>query len=74
MPCYTFVSLNLNLLVPPPALAFPSHTVHRGKDKHLMSTANNLYLALVRGGSQVRIVLHREEADEHSLIKMFQAA
>jgi len=40
----------------------------------LIPTANNPYLALVSGGSQVLIVQHREEADEHSIIKMFLPA
>lgn len=37
----------------------------------LIATANNPYLALVSGGSQVLIVQHGEEADESSVIKMF---
>lgn len=44
------------------------------KIRTLIRSANNRYLALVSGGSQVYIVLHEEEADEHSIIKMFPAA
>lgn len=40
----------------------------------LIPPTNNPYLALVSGGSQVYIVLHEEEADEHSIIKMFLTA
>lgn len=49
-----------------------SHIV--AKISALIPSANNPYLALVSGGSQVYIVLHGEEADEHSVIKMFLAA
>lgn len=40
----------------------------------LIPAANNPYLALVSGGSQVLIVQQRQEADEHSIIKTFLAA
>lgn len=49
-----------------------SHTVP--KISTLIPPTNNPYLALVSGGSQVYIVLHEEEADEHSIIKMFLTA
>lgn len=49
-----------------------SHTV--AKIRARIPSANSPYLALVSGGSQVYIVLHEEEADEHSVIKMFAAA
>lgn len=49
-----------------------SHIV--AKISALIPSANNPYLALISGGSQVYIVLHEEEADEHSIIKMFLAA
>lgn len=49
-----------------------SHIV--AKISALIPSANSPYLAPVSGGSRVHIVLHEEEADEHSIIKMFLAA
>lgn len=61
-----------NLITPFFLYLHSSHTV--AKIRARIPSANSPYLALVSGGSQVYIVLHEEEADEHSVIKMFAAA
>lgn len=57
-------------------LFFPYlHSPHIvAKISTLIPLSNSPYLALVSGGSQVYIVLHGEEADEHGVIKMFLGA